>query len=117
SLSQIAIGNNTSVQEVWGTQNTHLAILTWEQKLLGGALDIEAVKSQANIHFLNSPYYCHFQTNSACGNPTFVFKNSNFTYFPASSWMAKAKLTIADHWFAHAGIYEVNPNRKRPDDN
>lgn len=35
SLSQIAIGNNTSVQEVWGTQNTHLAILTWEQKLLG----------------------------------------------------------------------------------
>nr|WP_314371756.1 carbohydrate porin [Sphingomonas paucimobilis] len=117
SLSQIAIGNNTSVQEVWGTQNTHLAILTWEQKLLGGALDIEAGKSQANIHFLNSPYYCHFQTNSACGNPTFVFKNSNFTYFPASSWMAKAKLTIADHWFAHAGIYEVNPNRKRPDDN
>ncbi|WP_454278249.1 carbohydrate porin [Sphingomonas sp. Marseille-Q8236] len=117
SLSQIAIGNNTSVQEVWGTQNTHLAILTWEQKLMGGALDIEAGKSQANIHFLNSPYYCHFQTNSACGNPTFVFKNSNFTYFPASSWMARVKLTVADNWFAHAGIYEVNPNRKRPDDN
>jgi len=116
SLSQIAIGNNTSVQEVWGTQNTHLAILTWEQKLFGGALDLEAGKSQANIHFLNSPLYCHFQTNSACGNPTFVFKNSNFTYFPASSWMAKAKVTVADHWFAHAGIYEVNPRRKRPDD-
>ena len=117
SLSQIAIGNNTSVQEVWGTQNTHLAIATWEQKLFDGALDIEAGKSQANIHFLNSPLYCHFQTNSACGNPTFVFKNSNFTYFPASSWMARAKVTIADNWFAHAGIYEVNPNRKRPDDN
>ena len=116
SLSQIAIGNNTSVQEVWGTQNTHLAILTWEQKLLDGALDIETGKSQANIHFLNSPLYCNFQSNSACGNPTFVFKNSNFTYFPASSWMAKAKVTIADHWFAHAGIYEVNPNRKRAND-
>ena len=117
SLSQIAIGNNTSVQEVWGTQNTHLAILTWEQRLFDGALDIEAGKSQANIHFLNSPLYCNFQTNSACGNPTFVFKNSNFTYFPASSWMARAKVTIADNWFAHAGLYEVNPNRKRPDDN
>lgn len=113
SLSQIAIGNNTSVQEVWGTQNTHLAILTWEQKLFDGAVDIEAGKSQANIHFLNSPLYCHFQSNSACGNPTFVFKNSNFTYFPASSWMARAKVTVADKWFAHAGIYEVNPNRKR----
>lgn len=117
SLSNLAIGNNTSVQEIWGTQNTHLAIMTYEQKLFGGALTLEAGKSQANIHFLNSPLYCNFQSNSACGNPTFVFKNSNFTYFPASSWMAKAKLVVDQNWFAHAAIYEVNPNRKRPDDN
>jgi porin len=116
SLSQIAIGNNTSVQEIWGTQNNHLAILTYEQKLLGGALDIEAGKSQANIHFLNSPLYCNFQSNSTCGNPTMVFKDSNFTYFPASSWMAKVKITPAQNWFVHAAIYEVNPNRKAADD-
>ncbi|KAG5731279.1 hypothetical protein E4T56_gene9466 [Termitomyces sp. T112] len=59
SLSDIAIGNNTSVQEVWGTQNTHLAILTWEQKWLNGRVDIEAGRSQANIHFLNSPLSCN----------------------------------------------------------
>ncbi|SDA11608.1 carbohydrate porin [Sphingomonas sp. NFR15] len=116
SLSAIAIGNNTSVQEVWGTQNTHLAILTWEQKLFDGRLDIEAGRSQANIHFLNSPLYCNFQTNSACGNPTFVFKNSNFTYFPASSWMAQARVQFTPRWFLHAGVYEVNPDRKRADD-
>lgn len=116
SLSSIALGNNTSVQEIWGTQNTHLAILTWEQKLFHGALDIEAGKSQANIHFLTSPLYCNFQSNSTCGNPTMVFKDSNFTYFPASSWMAKAKVTIAQNWFAHVGIYEVNPNRKANND-
>jgi porin len=116
SLSSIALGNNTSVQEIWGTQNTHLAILTWEQKLFHGALDIEAGKSQANIHFLTSPIYCNFQSNSTCGNPTMVFKDSNFTYFPASSWMAKAKVTIAQNWFAHVGIYEVNPNRKANND-
>jgi porin len=116
SLSAIALGNNTSVQEIWGTQNTHLAILTWEQKI-AGVLDVEAGKSQANIHFLNSPLYCNFQSNSTCGNPTMVFKDSNFTYFPASSWMAKARVTVARNWFAHVGIYEVNPNRKAPDDN
>jgi porin len=116
SLSSIALGNNTSVQEIWGTQNTHLAILTWEQKLFHGVLDIEAGKSQANIHFLTSPLYCNFQSNSTCGNPTMVFKDSNFTYFPASSWMAKAKVTIAQNWFAHVGIYEVNPNRKANND-
>ena len=116
SLTNIALGNNTSVQEVWGTQNTHLAILTWEQKLLNDRLTIEAGRSQANIHFLNSPLYCVFQSNSTCGNPTFVFKNSNFTYFPASSWMAHAKVLVAPRWFAHAGVYEVNPDRKRWND-
>ena len=116
NLSQIAIGNNTSVQEIWGTQNTHLAILTWGQKLFGGALDIEAGRSQANIHFLNSPIYCNFQSNSACGNPTFVFKNSNFTYFPASSWMAHAKLALTPKLWAHVGVYEINPDRRDPND-
>lgn len=116
NLSQIAIGNNTSVQEIWGTQNTHLAILTYEQKLQGGALAIEAGKSQANIHFLNSPIYCNFQSNSACGNPTFVFKNSNFTYFPASSWMAHARLSVTPRVWAHVGVYEVNPDRRDPND-
>lgn len=117
SLSNIAIGNNTSVQEVWGTQNTHLAILTYEQKLLNGRLDIEAGRSQANIHFLNSPIYCNFQTNSTCGNPTFVFKNSNFTYFPASSWMVHAKAHLTPQLFVHVGAYEVNPDRKQANDN
>lgn len=117
SLSALAIGNNTSVQEIFGTQNTHLAILTWEQQLLNGRLTVEAGKSQANIHFLNSPLYCNFQSNAVCGNPTFVFKNSNFTYFPASSWMAQAKADIGRDFHVHAGIYEVNPERKRPDDN
>lgn len=116
SLSDLAIGNNTSVQEIWGTQNTHLAILTWEQHLLNDQLVIEAGRSQANIHFLNSPLYCQFQGNSGCGNPTFVFKNSNFTYFPASSWMVHAKARIAEHIFAHVGAYEVNPDRKRASD-
>jgi porin len=116
SLSALAIGNNTSVQEIWGTQNTHLAILTWEQHLLDDRLVIEAGRSQANIHFLNSPLYCQFQGNSGCGNPTFVFKNSNFTYFPASSWMAHAKARLTDHVYAHVGAYEINPDRKRASD-
>ncbi|SLK00030.1 carbohydrate porin [Novosphingobium mathurense] len=116
SLSAIAIGNNTSVQEIWGTQNTHLAILTWEQHLFDDRLVIEAGRSQANIHFLNSPLYCQFQGNSGCGNPTFVFKNSNFTYFPASSWMIHAKAQLTDNIFAHVGAYEVNPDRKQASD-
>lgn len=117
SLANTAIGNNTSVQEIWGTQNTHLAILTWEQKFLNGKLDIEAGKSTANIAFLNAPIYCNFQSNSACGNPTYIFKVSNFTYFPASSWMAQATAHLTDKVYVHTGVYEVNPDRKQANDN
>lgn len=116
NLANIAIGNNTSVQEIWGTQNTHLALLTWEQKLFNGALEFELGKTTANYNFLNSPIYCNFQTNSACGNPTFVFKVSNFTYFPATSWGGHTTVHFTDKVYLHTGVYEVNPDRKQPND-
>jgi len=109
NLAADDIGNNTSVQEVYGTQNTHLAVLTVEQKLLGGRLDITAGRTVANIAFLNSPLYCDFQTNSACGNPTFIFKDSNFTYFPASSWGGDARFLFTPTTYVHSGVYEVSP--------
>jgi porin len=109
NLAADDIGNNTSVQEVFGTQNLHLAVLTVEQKLLNGRLDITAGRTVANIAFLNNPLYCDFQSNSACGNPTFIFKDSNFTYFPASSWGGDARFLFTPDTYIHAGIYEVNP--------
>ena len=109
NLAADDIGNNTSVQEVYGTQNTHLAVLTVEQLLLNGRLDITAGRTVANIAFLNNPLYCDFQSNSACGNPTFIFKDSNFTYFPASSWGGDARFLVTPDTYIHAGIYEVSP--------
>jgi porin len=109
NLAADDIGNNTSVQEVYGTQNTHLAVLTVEQSLLNGRLDVTAGRTVANILFLNNPLYCDFQTNSACGNPTFIFKDSNFTYFPASSWAADARFLFTPDTYIHAGVFEVSP--------
>jgi porin len=114
NLVGTSIGSNTSVQEIYGTQNTHLALLTWERKL--DRLDIEVGRIPANISFLGSPLYCNFQSNSACGNPTFVFKTSNFTYWPASSWGAHVKAWLSDRMYLHVGGYEVNPDRKTPQD-
>ena len=116
SLASEAIGNNTSVQEIYGTQNLHLAYFTIEKKLFGGRLELQGGRTVANIDFLNSPLYCNFQSNSACGNPTFVFKDSNFTYFPAPSWGGYAKGWVTDRLYAKAGVYEVNPNDKRASD-
>jgi porin len=109
NLAADDIGNNTSVQEVYGTQNTHLAVFTLEQKLFNNRLDITVGRTVANIAFLNNPLYCDFQSNSACGNPTFIFKDSNFTYFPASSWGGDARFLFTPTTYIHAGLYEVSP--------
>jgi len=109
NLAADDIGNNTSVQEIYGTQNLHLAYFSVEQKLFNNRLDINIGRVEANIAFLNSPLYCQFQTNSACGNPTFIFKDSNFTYFPASSWGGDAKFLFTPDSYIHAGVYEVSP--------
>src|SRR5262249_58083818 len=74
----------------------------------------EAGRLPANLSFLSSPLCAYLQTNSACGSPTFVFKTSNLTFFPPSSWGARAKGRLSDRTYAHAGVYEVNPDRTRP---
>jgi porin len=108
-LANLCIGNNTSVQKIWGTQNFHLAIMIVEQKLFNGWLIIQAGCTTANVNFLNSPIYCYFQTNSAYGNPTFIFKNSSFAYFPNSTWGSDAKFLFTPKTYVHVRVYEDNP--------
>ncbi|APP84511.1 carbohydrate porin [Xanthomonas hortorum pv. vitians] len=109
NLSNSSIGNSTSVQEIYGGQGTRLANFTLLQKLFNDRLELEAGRSVANIHFLGSDLCQYFQGNSACGNPTFVFRTSNFTYWPVSSWAAHATAWVTPKVYLHVGAYEVNP--------
>lgn len=111
SLSAIAIGNNTSVQEIYGTQNTHLALFTWQQRLLNDRFEFEVGRSVSNVAFTTSPYYCAFQTNAVCGNPVFVYFAGNSSGFPATRWAAHATARFTPAVSLHVGAYEVNPDR------
>ncbi|AHJ64801.1 Porin [Granulibacter bethesdensis CGDNIH4] len=109
NLSRDAIGNSTSVQEIWGGgQTTRLTQFTIEKKAFNNRLILEAGRSIANTEFLSSPFYCQFQSNSACGNPTFVFRTSSLTWWPVSSWMGRVKFWMTPRVYLHAGAYEVN---------
>lgn len=108
-LSQYYIGSSIGPQEIWGIQSVHLAVLTLERKFFDGRLDVTVGRSPANIAFLDSPIYCHFMVNSACGNPALIYFASNFSGFPSSSWGADAKAWLTDKIYFHGGVYEVNP--------
>lgn len=111
NLATSSTGNSTSVQEIYGGQGTRLANLTLEQKLLDDRLVLEAGRSVANIHFLGSELCQYFQGNSACGNPTYVFRTSNFTWWPVSSWMADATTWLTPDVYLRVGAYQVDPSQ------
>ncbi|EJL22487.1 carbohydrate-selective porin [Caulobacter sp. AP07] len=110
------VGGSTSVQEIYGAQNTRLARLTLEKSFLDGRLVVEGGRTVANISFLGSPLCNAFQLNAACGNPTFVFKTSNFTWWPVSSWGGHATAWLTPKVYAHVGVYEVNPGHQSDDE-
>lgn len=111
NLARSSTGNSTSVQEIYGGQGTRLANLTLEQKLLDDRLVLEAGRSVANIHFLGSELCQYLQGNSACGNPTYVFRTSNFTWWPVSSWMADATAWVTPDVYVRVGAYQVDPSQ------
>ncbi|MCJ2135628.1 carbohydrate porin [Methylobacterium sp. J-026] len=118
SLSRDLIGNNTSVQEIWGGgQTVHLSSLSYEQKFFDNRLDIEVGRLLANPNFLASPFYCNFQNNGTCGAPKSAFKMTNITWWPIATWGAHAKAWVTDKVFVHAGIYEVNPRDQQDNQN
>lgn len=115
SLSLEYIGNDTSVQQIYGMQKLRLTIFTYEQKLANGRIDLEVGRSAGNLAFLTSPLYCQFQSNVICGSPVYIFQVNNFTAFPASGWMGRSKIFLTDKIFFHSGIYAADPRNTAPD--
>lgn len=119
NLAASDIGNDTSVQEIFGAGQTYrLTLLSLEQRLFNDHLDLEVGRLNGQGAFLVSPLYCNFQNNATCGSPVTVFKDTNFTFFPDSSWGGHAKVWLDPDYkfFFHIGGYEVNPDFLLPND-
>lgn len=114
SLSLEYIGNDTSVQQIYGRQKLRNTIFTYEQSLFGGRVDLEVGRSAGNLAFLTSPIYCQFQSNVICGSPVYIFQVNNFTAYPASGWMGRSKVAITDRISFQSGIYAADPRNTDP---
>jgi porin len=108
NLSRSSLGNSTSVQEIYGGQGTRLAMLTLQQKLFNDHLVIEAGRSSAGNNYLTTETCQYLQNNAACGNPTYVFRSSNFTWWPVSSWMANATINFDAQRYFQIGGFQVD---------
>lgn len=116
SLSADAIGNLFAVQQLYGAgQNFRIVELNYQQTLLADRLNFELGWSPAGDQFASLPVFCYFQNGFICGHPNPMTTNSGAHNYPVGQWGARVKVSPIQHFYAQAGLYQVNPNEGNSD--
>jgi porin len=113
NLAAKSINNSTSVQQIYGNGQTYqLTTFTYEQQLFNDLLDIVVGRTDIADDFVVSPFYCDFQSNAACGNPSFLGDDINVgpSYYPTSVWGGRVQVNPTPNIYVKAGIYQNDPN-------
>jgi len=108
SLSEDNIGNQFTVQQVFGGQTAMFYALFLEQKLLEDRLDVKVGRFAAGDDFASSPLYWLYMNNGIDGNPQAVPVNTQFSAYPWAVWAARARLQATKEIYAMAGAYQVS---------
>ncbi|WP_232364496.1 carbohydrate porin [Salinimonas lutimaris] len=108
SATSSHIGSSTSIQEVYGGNDTRLSLFSIEKTFFDGQLEVEGGRMAGGNNFFQNSICQYFQNNAACGNPTFIFRSSQFSYWPVAAWGARVKYHFSPKIYAHIGAYEDN---------
>jgi porin len=109
SLSQIAIGNQFTVQQVYGNQTIMYYALAFEQQLLDDRLSIKIGRMAAGDEFASSPFYWLYMNNGIDGNPQSLPVNTQFSTYPSATWGARLRIDPTPEFNAMAGVYQTSP--------
>jgi len=108
SLSQNNIGNQFTVQQVYGGQTVMFYALLFEQKLLDDKISIKAGRFAAGDDFASSPIYWLYMNNGIDGNPQALPVNTCFSAYPWAVWAARLRVDPTPECNAMFGVYQVS---------
>ena len=108
SLSRDYIGNQFTVQQVYGGQTIILTDLHLIQKFWDEKAEVKAGRFSAGDDFASSPLYWLYMNNGIDGNPQALPVNASFSAYPWASWAARLRVDPCPEWNAMAGIYQVS---------
>ena len=108
SLSQDYIGNQFTVQQVFGGQTIILTDLHLVQKFWDDKAQIKAGRFSAGDDFASSPLYWLYMNNGIDGNPQALPVNASFSAYPWASWAARLRVDPCPEWNAQLGVYQVS---------
>jgi len=107
NLSARNIGNQFTVQQVYGTETAVFYGLILEQRLLEDKIGIKLGRISTGDDFASSPLYWLYMNNGIDGNPQSLPVNTAFSTYPGSVWGARLRVDPSPDWFAMGGVYQA----------
>ncbi len=108
------IGNDFSVQQIFGGGQTHrLVNMHLIQSLFDDRINLSLGRIVFNDEFQHSPLNCQFVNNAFCGNPIAVFRNvaDGVTAYPEATWGVRVRLRPSAHTYFMAAAYDGDPGQ------
>ena len=108
SLSEIALGNQFTVQQVYGGQTAMYYALAFEQKLLDDKVSVKLGRFATGDDFASSPIYWLYMNNGIDGNPQALPVNTQFSAYPWAVWAARLRVDPTPEFNGQFGVYQVS---------
>jgi porin len=109
NLSAQHIGNQFTVQQVYGGTGTIFYGLAYNQRFDDDKISFKFGRMAAGDDFASSPLYWLYMNNGIDGNPQALPVNGSFSTYPWSVWGARLRALLTKETEAMLGIYQVTP--------
>ena len=114
SLSAQNIGNQFTVQQVYGGSTAIFYGLAYNQRFCDDKISFKFGRMAAGDDFASSPLYWLYMNNGIDGNPQSLPVNGKFTTYPWAVWGARLRALVTPDSEAMLGIYQVTPQASLP---
>ncbi len=108
SLSEKNVGNQFTVQQIFGGQTVMFYAMILEQKLLDDKISIKAGRFATGDDFASSPIYWLYMNNGIDGNPQALPVNTQFSAYPWAVWAARIRVDPTPEYNGMLGVYQVS---------
>ena len=109
NLSSRNIGNQFTVQQVYGGTGVIFYGLAYNQRFCDDKLSFKFGRMAAGDDFASSPLYWLYMNNGIDGNPQALPVNGSFSTYPWSVWGARLRALVTPENEAMLGLYQVTP--------
>ena len=107
NLSKQYIGNQFTVQQVYGGQTAIFYALLLEQRFLDDKVSIKVGRFATGDDFASSPIYWLYMNNGIDGNPQSLPVNTGFSAYPMAVWASRIRVEPTPETNAMFGVYQT----------